>query len=707
MMKKYFFTFTLILFLPIQLTFAQSQQINPFIGDALVGEEDIPPSSNTRIDVHSIRAMEQFSWGLRAFHEGLYNKALLDFENAVHLKPTDPLYQLWLGNANFATGLNDLAIRQWQGVINNNHIGGGWLRNRIETLFFRNSPYQDNTEQDIWTVRHELSGKSEHAIRFNGPTDLAVDPLGTKTYVAGYLSNNIAVFDVNGSLRNRFNGGIMQLDGPWGVLAMNDGNLFVTEFRGRRVTLLNPNGHRLLSFGNTPDDGNLLGPQYMSSTEDGYLYVSDWVGNKVVKYDFNGKYIMTIGLPSSNFSGIKQPSGLATTLTELFVVDTKDKIIHVFDHFGNHIRSFGKGKLEQPENIKILANSHLLIADGKRVLSYNIHNDSITETTNLNGKAQRVVSVDLDRNGTVVVADQVLNSLTFLVPRSELYGGFFLNIHRVVNDNFPLVSLIANVQSRQGQPILGLEQENFFVQENGLPLDLISVENLDIRQNGSLASVIMIENSDLASKQKDLILHAVQNITQNLTSSDLVSIIWTGEQPVHTSVHSVQEASAQFYSLFDKLIHRNWRFDRGLRLAGSQLINSNARLSIFFITTGTETRNANQYSFLDLSNYLKNNNIAFYPIYLKQGISNKIYNTIAKETGGQSFYVLRPRGLKEVVNIARNRPTGMYKISYHSPTEHNHGKDYIYLTLMSAIQSQSGLTQSGYFSPITLSKRLN
>lgn len=88
--------------------------------------------------------------------------------------------------------------------------------------------------------------QSNHPFRL--PTDLTSDPLGTLTYVAGYTSNNIAVFDVNGNLRTRFSGGVMPLSGPWGVLAMSDGNLFVSEFRGQRITLLNPNGRRLLTL---------------------------------------------------------------------------------------------------------------------------------------------------------------------------------------------------------------------------------------------------------------------------------------------------------------------------------------------------------------------------------------------------------------------------------------------------------------------------
>lgn len=109
----------------------------------------------------------------------------------------------------------------------------------------------------------------------------------------------------------------------------------------------------------------------MTSTEDGYLYVSDWVGNKVVKYDFNGKYIMTVGLPNEQFKGLRQPTGIAATAQELFIVDSKDRLIHVFDHSGNYLRTFGQGLLERPEQIRIEHN-RLLIADGKRVISYDL-----------------------------------------------------------------------------------------------------------------------------------------------------------------------------------------------------------------------------------------------------------------------------------------------------------------------------------------------
>ncbi|NIZ46637.1 6-bladed beta-propeller [Entomospira nematocerorum] len=698
-MKQYTLLITLF-FLVGNLIFGQTQTDgNPFTGDALLEESGSPIK---RIDVDSIKAMEQFSWGVRAFHEGLYNKALLDFENAVRLKPQEPLYRLWLGNANFATGLGDLAIRQWQSVVNDDKIGGGWLRSRIDTLLFRTSPYMDNTDQDIWTVRHEIVGRNERTVRFQGPTDVSNDPLGTLSYVAGYLSNNIAVFDVNGNLRTRFTGGIMQLDGPWGVLAMNDGNLFVTEFRGRRVTLLNPNGRRLLTFGQNAEDGNLQGPQYMAATEDGYLYVSDWIGGKVVKYDFNGKYIMTLGTASSTFEGLKQPSGIAVTPMEVFVVDTKDRLIHIFDHSGNYLRSIGRGQLQQPENIAIMSNNRLLIADGRRVLQYNLENKSFIETTTLNESAQRIVSLDIDRNGTIVVADQAQDNITYLIPRSELYGGFFLNIHQVISQNFPQMQVIASVQSRSGKPVLGLSDANFLAQENGIAHAPLVVQTLDRRRDGSLTSVILVESSDHMQSNKALIDTAIHSLVQNFNNDDHFDIVWASEQPIHNRLNNTQEIALQLENIFPNFLKNNWRFDRGLRLAGSHLINKNARLAVFFITSGKDPSNIHQFSAPDLASYLQNNNIAFYPIYLEQSGYNRIYESIAAETGGQSFYLMRPRGVAEIIDIARSRASGLYAINYTSTTPSNHGKDYVQLSLMAAIQSQSGLTQSGYFPPITV-----
>ncbi|WDI37697.1 hypothetical protein [Entomospira culicis] len=692
---------SLLLFFIFINTSLFAQESNPFDGDVLFEEDLVQPIK--RLDVDSIKAMELFNWGVRAFHEGLYNKALLDFEQAVRLKPSEPLYRLWLGYANFATGLDDLAIRQWQGLVNDDQIGGGWLRTRIETLQFRTSPSRENIDQDPWTVRHQTDGRSNQTIRFDSPTDLTSDPLGTLTYVAGYTSNNIAVFDVNGNLRTRFSGGVMPLSGPWGVLAMSDGNLFVSEFRGQRITLLNPNGRRLLTFGSTAEEGALLGPQYMTSTEDGYLYVSDWVGNKVVKYDFNGKYIMTVGLPNEQFKGLRQPTGIAATAQELFIVDSKDRLIHVFDHSGNYLRTFGQGLLERPEQIRIEHN-RLLIADGKRVISYDLSTGDVITATDLNGRAQRIVSVDIDRNGTIVVADQINNNLSFLIPRSELYGNFFVNVHRINNDAFPTTRVIASIQSRSGSPMLGLDKNNFFIEENGLPLTPLTVSTLDTRRDGSLASVIMVEGSKLTENYRENLLHAIQELSNNFTPNDEFSLIWASEQPIHLTNQNSQEIVGHFHRLFPQSLSSAWNFERGLRLAGSQLINRNARLAIFFITTGEHERTVAQYAYRDLSSYLKNNNIAFYPIYLKQGSSNQFYDAIAQESGGKPFYLFRPRGLKEVVDIARSRATGLYQIEYRSPLFHNHGRDYINLSIMANVQSQSGLTKSGYFPPIILSE---
>jgi len=59
---------------------------------------------------------------------------------------------------------------------------------------------------------------------------------------------------------------------------------------------------------------------------------------------------------------LNEPTGIAVTNSEVFVSDSRNHRIQVFDYDGQYIRQFGTSKLERPMNISI-ANGNLYVAD--------------------------------------------------------------------------------------------------------------------------------------------------------------------------------------------------------------------------------------------------------------------------------------------------------------------------------------------------------
>lgn len=676
----------------------------------LYGQESPPPaqenaSQNSQppapvIDAQSIAAREEFSWGVRAFHEGLHNKAIVNFEKALSLKPKEALYRLWLGQASYYSGLNDAAANQWD-TVTDSAAGGSWLRSKLETLMFRSSPYFDNEAQDHWVTRGETAGQGERNMRFSRPSSVSADPLSGGSYVAGYGGNTVAYFDVNGSLKNRFTGGVVEFNGPFDVLPLDDGRFFVSEFNANRITLINKMGFRLNVFGDKDEEGGLKGPQYMAASDEGFLFVTDWSGKRVVKYDFNGRYIMDIGKASHDFEGLAKPTGVAVNAQELFVADREKKAVYVFDHSGNFLRSFGEGRLLAPEGLSLYRNRYLMIADSRRVMMADLQEESLSPINDLEGKAQRIMQTAVDRNGSLLVADNALNKIVYLTKLSSLYGSFFVDIKRISADRFPHVVIEAAVQDRSGTPIVGLSRQNFLLLENGMAQTPLSVASDDTEINAFLDAALLVEASPHALDAAQNVSRGITDIFQAVQDKGSLRMFWASASPSEVEARTALEAASVFNRSFAEQTSPQWRFDAAARLAASALVPKKGKQALFFLTTGEESPYGYmQYQARDLAAYMKNNGIAFYPIYLYQNTRNDTYDFIAQESGGQSVYLFRPKGLGPLAQSAANRATGVYMISYRSSSEADFGKAYIATELQTALQAQSGRTKSGYFPPL-------
>jgi DNA-binding beta-propeller fold protein YncE len=391
--------FFIILFGSVLVVYGQSTLTQPDV----LSPDKVPDA----VSVANIMAEEQFSWGLRAFHEGQFNKAFLDFEQALRLNPSSARYGLWAGFASYHSGLNSSAIAHWQSV-NDAIYGGAWLNNKIDTLLFRQSPYYDNLAVDNWAERGDIRAIEEGGgrnVRFLRPTSVKADPLSGGAFVVGYGNNSVAKYDVNGRLMQHYRGILVDLAGPYDVLPLADGRFFVSEFNGTRISLLSQRGFRLNVFGNTAEQGGLRGPQYLANDEQGFLYVSDWSTKRIVKYNYDGQYIMDIGRPMDGFEGLQSPSGLAVGLNEIYVADRTSNSIFIFDLSGNYLREIGRGELTNPEGLTLYKGNYLLVADGPRVVLIDLRQNTLTTLTTMDGLARQITATAFDRNNNLMLVD--------------------------------------------------------------------------------------------------------------------------------------------------------------------------------------------------------------------------------------------------------------------------------------------------------------
>ena len=182
------------------------------------------------------------------------------------------------------------------------------------------------------------------------------------------------------------------LNAPRAIDANDDGELYVADSRNHRILHIGPDGSLLNEWGTFADNaagnapiGGFNEPWGVAVGPDGAVYVSDTWNHRVQKFSPEGEPLTTWGqygqpLPevpesSSYFWG---PRGIAVnTEGHVFVADTGNKRIVVFDSEGAYLTEFGTGGLDpgqfdEPVGVAVSQDGTVYVTDtwNQRIQSF-------------------------------------------------------------------------------------------------------------------------------------------------------------------------------------------------------------------------------------------------------------------------------------------------------------------------------------------------
>ncbi len=643
-------------------------------------------------------ASEEFRRGVQAYYKGAFNEAIVQFEKALAYLPDDNLILDWLGKAYYKSGLEGSALSYWTNASENGY-GGLLLENKIEIVRERRVTGESTDKVLRFSEAGAFPGEFQGNLIFSGPVAVQPNYDGTM-WIAAYNTNELILLNQNGKVIDRVEGPINGFDRPSDILRLNDGNLLVSEHEGDRLALLNSNGRFERYIGSRGrGTGELVGPLYLAQDYLERIYVTDYGNRRIDVFSKDGEPVFFFGTASGDFSGLKGPTGIAIIDERVFVADDYSGSIYEFDRAGNYMRALVEpGTFDKPESLEYW-NGSLIVCDSNRILSVDADSGALFEYVRTGNAPSRVTSASPDVNGNVIVTDFTANEVYVMSKVQELVGGLFVQIEQIDASKFPDVTVELRVENRHRQPLVGLQEENFYLTENMRPVS--NLKMLGAASNNTEADITIIIDRSLKS---DIYNREIESTVREIAASmtgGVLRIVSAGAIPAVEYIGKPDALGDFSLAALKTKLSSSAACDLAIRLASNDLINAAKKRGIILITAGNDSHlSFEKYNLAELSAYMCNNSISFSVVQLDQGSLGEELAYVADRTSGGVYYVFRPQGLGDVVKDIIELPQGIYQLSYTSALTTNFGTNYLPLESEVYLLNRSGRDETGYFAPL-------
>ncbi len=187
--------------------------------------------------------------------------------------------------------------------------------------------------------------------RFNTPHDVAIGPDGT-IYVTDGLNHRVQAFAPDGRFLR-----------AWGS--------FCNLYENGQPGCVDPDGPGPMPMG----AGQFNEPWGIAVAPDGSVYVADLWNHRIQQFTPDGRFLRAWGGfmeasqdPQGNPGFFYGPRDLVVVGDRLYVTDTGNKRVQVFDREGRFLKAWGgpgvlPGQLDEPVGIAVLPNGNLVVAD--------------------------------------------------------------------------------------------------------------------------------------------------------------------------------------------------------------------------------------------------------------------------------------------------------------------------------------------------------
>ncbi len=274
-------------------------------------------------------------------------------------------------------------------------------------------------------------GEESHQV--HEPDDVAVAPNGD-VYVADTKDNRVEEYSATDSYITSFGkegAGNGEFKAPEGIAVASNGDVYVADTGNNRVQEFEESGKYLAQFGNSGStEERVTKPSGVALAPNGDVWVvngskTEEIGSyRVHEYTEQGKYVRRFGKEQEKAfdtcgdlaaEWVKTPHGIAVaTNGDVFLTDTGDDCVGVFNEEGKYVRKFGSegsgsGEVKEPDGIAV-ADGIAYVADtgNNRVEEFNEEGKYLGQFGSEgsgNGQLKMPEGVATSSTGEVYVAD--------------------------------------------------------------------------------------------------------------------------------------------------------------------------------------------------------------------------------------------------------------------------------------------------------------
>jgi uncharacterized protein (TIGR03663 family) len=253
-----------------------------------------------------------------------------------------------------------------------------WSPGHRFSLYIRN-----DIVNKVWDyqVGAAAQGGVTQTVKLSGPTGISLAPTGDQL-VVDHKANRVVRIGPNGNMLSTF-GGFGSANGKfndaWGIAVDTDGSIYVADTFNHRIQKFDPQGNFQFSWGapgvsTAPGSGRstiFFGPRAVVIDAQGRLFVTDTGNKRVQVFDRDGNFITQFGSSGSGNGQFNEPVGLAIdSAGNIYVADTWNQRIQVFDPSFKFVRAWAVQAWQQmdPSDLQSVDHKPFLAVSGSTLL---------------------------------------------------------------------------------------------------------------------------------------------------------------------------------------------------------------------------------------------------------------------------------------------------------------------------------------------------